>query len=244
MSEAARNCTRTCNELRFAQHHAVPPENFHPSQTSRTVSISSTLGRHEPIKKNHNRHDETDHVAHVLGSALLEHGTDSLQRPRQQVPGVGESITHIVQQRVLLPNLIANVQRQSLEPRHALAELGDPIIVLLFHYAGIHLGRRHTGPTPATPGLQSIGVVGRVSPVHVVAVGCTAGTAGPSLSHWLNRDLLALCERPSEMTMRLRFEEDWMPINIDPIKTRRYTLRCLLQYRASWGKYWVCKTYR
>ena len=173
------------------------------------VTFVLASGGHEPIEQNHNRNDESDHVAHVLGSALLQHGTDSPQRPRQQVPSVGEAIAHVVQQRILLPNLVANVQRQSLEPGHALTELGDPVIVLLFHDAGIHFGRRDSGPTPATPGLKSVRVVPAaavrvVSPVHA-AVGCTAGTAGPSLSHRLNRDLLAVCERTVDMTIRLRF---------------------------------------
>jgi len=66
---------------------------------------------HEPPKEDHNENAECDHITHVLGTARLEHSTDSFQTALQQIFRVLESVTHIIEQTILFADFVTNVDR-------------------------------------------------------------------------------------------------------------------------------------
>jgi len=87
----------------------------------------------------------------VLRAPPLQHHSHPSQTPRQHIPHVREPIPHIIQQRILLPHLVPDIDGQPLQSRHLIGQFGDAIVVLLFHNVGI-------------------GVVGGHSPATAVAV--------------------------------------------------------------------------
>jgi len=95
------------------------------------------LEGHDPVEKDDGEDRKGDHVAHVLAACRLEHGANTLQRSSQHVPGIHESLAHGVEQRVLLPDLVSDVDRQSLEPGNLIAELGYAVVVLLLQDVGV-----------------------------------------------------------------------------------------------------------
>ena len=83
-------------------------------QVSRSLRTTLTFKGHHPIKENYNKDYEQDHVAHVLPRRTFKHCSNSCQTALKHVPCGLESISHLIQERILLTDLISNINGQAL----------------------------------------------------------------------------------------------------------------------------------
>mmetsp|Transcript_1845 Transcript_1845/g.1755 ORF Transcript_1845/g.1755 Transcript_1845/m.1755 type:complete len:208 (+) Transcript_1845:237-860(+) len=156
--------------------------------------LCSTLPfvRHNPIKKDHYENYEGHHITHVFCATTFQHRTDSTQATCEKVTGICKAILHVIQKRILLTYFVSNIDCKTLQSSNLFAQFIYAIIVLLFHYIGIHFRSGHA----ASFRIISIASLHFTEmPVGILMTGsywCRVTTARSALVHRLS-NLSNLC---------------------------------------------------